>query len=108
MTKVLLTNEKEQFSGLLCFDGDFFEAFGFVIGGGFEALTRIPLELIGSVSASFDSGMLKTPRLEIAGRDDLGFEGSILIPIDPDPSEQAAVAQLADEVQKAVSEGGGA
>lgn len=106
MTKVLLKNEKEQLAGLLCFDGEFFEAFGFTIGGGIESLTRIPLELIGSASASFDSGMLKTPRLEIEGRSDVGVEGSTLIPIDPDPSEQAAVAQLVDEIQKAISERG--
>ena len=108
MTKVLLHNEKEQLSGLLCFDGEFFEAFGFAIGGSIESLTRIPLELIGSADASFDSGMLKTPRLEIEGRSDVGVAGSTLIPIDPDPSEQAAVAQLVEEIQTAVSQRGDA
>jgi hypothetical protein len=62
--------------------------------------------MMESATASFDSGLLKTPRIEIAGREDLGL-GSMLLPIDPDPSEQAAVAQLAEEIQKAIDERGG-
>ena len=62
--------------------------------------------MMESATASFDSGLLKTPRIEIVGREDLGL-GSMLLPIDPDPSEQAAVAQLAEEIQKAIDERGG-
>jgi hypothetical protein len=106
MTRVLLKNEKEQLTGLLVFEGGVFEAFGFAIGGSFDSLARIPIELIESVDASFDSGLLKSPRLEIVGREDLGI-GDMLLPIEPDPSEQAAVAQLAEEIEKAIERRGG-
>jgi hypothetical protein len=106
MTEVLLSNEKEQFTGLLSFDGNVFEAFGFEVGGSFESFARIPVAMMESAGASFDSGLVKTPRLEIAGREDLGL-GELLLPIDPDPSEQAAVAQLAEEIQKAIDERNG-
>jgi hypothetical protein len=106
MTEVLLKNEKEQLTGLMVFDGDVFEAFGFEIGGSFESFARIPVAMMESVDAAFDSGLLKTPRLEIVGREDLGL-GSMLLPIDPDPSEQAAVAQLAEEIQRAIDERNG-
>jgi hypothetical protein len=105
MTKVLLKNEKEQLSGLLCFDGEVFEAFGFEIGGSMGSLMRIPREMMESAGVSFDSGMLKTPKLEIVGREDLGL-GSELIAIDPDPSEQAALTQLVDEIRAAIDERG--
>jgi hypothetical protein len=106
MTEVLLKNEKEQFTGLLVFDGAVFEAFGFEIGGSFESFARVPVAMMESASASFDTGMLKTPRLEIAGREDLGL-GDMLLPLDPDPTEQAAVAQLAEEIQTAIDQRGG-
>jgi hypothetical protein len=101
MSEVLLKNEKEQLTGLLTFDGRVFEAFGFEVGGSFESFARIPVAMMESANASFDSGLLKTPRIEIVGRGDLGL-GSMLLPIDPDPSEQAAVAQLTGEIQKAI------
>ena len=107
MTEVLLKNEKEQFTGLFVFDGTIFEAFGFEVGGSFGSFARIPVAMMESANASLDSGMLKTPRLEIVGREDLGL-GHLLIPFDPDPSEQAAVAQLVEEIQKAIEERGGA
>ena len=107
MTEVLLKHEKEQFTGLLVFDGAIFEAFGFEIGGSFGSFARIPVAMMESANASFDSGMLKTPKLEIVGRDDLNL-GHLLLPFDPDPSEQAAVAQLVEEIQKAIEERGGA
>jgi hypothetical protein len=97
----LLKNEKEQLSGLLDFDGEVFEAFGFEIGGSMGSFVRIPVELMEGASASFESGLIATPKLEIVGRDDLGL-GSTLIPIDPDPSEEGAVARFAEEIQKAI------
>jgi hypothetical protein len=106
MTEVLLKSEKEQLTGLLVFDGSVFEAFGFEIGGSFESFARIPVPMMESATATFDSGLLKTPRIEIVGRDDLGL-GSMLLPIDPDPPEQAAVAQLVEEIQKAIDERSG-
>ena len=106
MTEVLLKNEKEQFTGLLVFDGTIFEAFGFEIGGSFGSFARIPVAMMESASASFDSGVLKTPKLVIAGREDLQL-GDLQLPLDPDPSEQAAVAQLVEEIQKAINERGG-
>ncbi len=106
MTEVLLKHEKEQFTGLLVFDGAIFEAFGFEIGGSFGSFARIPVAMMESANASFDSGMLKTPKLEIVGRGDLNL-GHLLLPFDPDPSEQAAVAQLVEEIQKAIEERGG-
>ena len=63
--------------------------------------------MMESASASFDSGMLKTPMLVITGREDLGL-GDLQLPFDPDPSEQAAIAQLVEEIQKAIDERGGA
>jgi hypothetical protein len=83
-----------------------FEAFGFEIGGSFGSFVRVPVAMMASASASFDSGMLKTPKLVIAGREDLGL-GDMLLPLDPDPSEQAAIAQLVEEIQKAIEERGG-
>jgi hypothetical protein len=106
VSEVLLKHEKEQLTGLLTFDGSTFEAFGFEIGGSFESFARIPVAMMESAEASFASGLLKTPRIEIAGRDDLNL-GSMLLPIDPDPSEQAAVAQLVDEIQAAIERRGG-
>jgi hypothetical protein len=105
--RVLLKNEKEQLTGLLVFDGEVFEAFGFEIGGSLQSFARIPVEMMESADATFDSGLLKTPRVEIVGRDDLGL-GQLLLPIDPDPSEQAAVAALVEEIRKAIEERGGA
>ncbi len=101
MTDVLLKHEKEQFTGLLTFDGATFEAFGFEVGGSFSSFARIPVAMMESADASFDSGLLKTPRIEITGRTDLNL-GSMLLPVDPDPSEQAAVAQLVEEIQTAI------
>ncbi|HEY7257128.1 MAG TPA: hypothetical protein VH476_10650 [Solirubrobacterales bacterium] len=105
MTEVLLRNEKEQFTGLLVFDGAVFEAFGFEIGGSFGSFARIPVAMMESAEASFDSGMLKTPKLVITGREDLQL-GDLQLPFDPDPSEQAAVAQLVEEIQRAIAERG--
>ena len=84
MTEVLLKHEKEQFTGLLVFDGAIFEAFGFEIGGSFGSFARIPVAMMESANASFDSGMLKTPRLEIVGRDDLDL-GAPAAPVRPRP-----------------------
>src|SRR4029077_447063 len=106
MTEVLLKNEKEQLTGVLVFDGVVFEAFLFEIGGSFESFARIPVAMMEGANVSFDSGLLKTPRIEIVGRDDLNL-GHMLLPIDPDPSEQAAVTQLVEEIQKAIEERGG-
>ncbi|HEY1355478.1 MAG TPA: hypothetical protein VGF09_04110 [Solirubrobacterales bacterium] len=106
MTEVLLKNEKEQFTGVLTFDGTVFEAFGFEIGGSFGSFVRVPVAMMASAGASFDSGMLKTPKLVITGREDLGL-GDLQLPLDPDPSEQAAIAQLVEEIQKAIDERGG-
>jgi hypothetical protein len=105
MTEVLLKHEKEQLTGLLVFDGDVFEAFGFEIGGSFGSFARVPVAMMESAAASFDSGLLKTPRLEIVGRSDLGL-GDMLLPIEPDPSEQAAVEGLVGEIQQAIERRG--
>jgi hypothetical protein len=61
--------------------------------------------MMESASATFDSGLLKTPRLQIVGREDLGL-GDLLLPFDPDPSEQAAIAALVEEIQKEIQERG--
>ena len=106
MTEVLLKNEKEQFTGVLTFDGTVFEACGFEVGGSFGSFARVPVAMMANASASFDSGMLKTPKLVIAGREDLGL-GDMQLPFDPDPSEQAAIAQLVEEIQRAIDERGG-
>ena len=87
------------------FDGTVFEAFGFEIGGSFGSFARIPVAMMASASASFDSGMLKTPKLVITGREDLQL-GDMQLPFDPDPSEQAAIAQLVEEIQKAIDQRG--
>jgi hypothetical protein len=105
VTELLLKHEKGQFTGLLTFDGSIFEAFGFGAGGSFSSFARIPIEMMEGAKASFDAGMLKTPRIEIVGRDDLNL-GSMLLPIDPDPSEQAAVAQFVEEIQAAIERRG--
>jgi hypothetical protein len=63
--------------------------------------------MMESAEASFDTGMLKTPKLAITGREDLQL-GDLQLPFDPDPSEQAAVAQHVGEIQKAIDERGGA
>ncbi len=63
--------------------------------------------MMESAAASFDSGVLKTPKLTISGREDLQL-GDLQLPFDPDPSEQAAIAQLVAEIQKAIDERGGA
>jgi hypothetical protein len=36
------------------------------------------------------------------------FTGDMQLPFDPDPSEQAAIAQLVEEIQHAIDERGGA
>jgi hypothetical protein len=59
--------------------------------------------MMESAEATFDSGVLKTPKLVITGREDLQL-GDLQLPFDPVPSEQAAIAQLVEEIQKAIDE----
>ena len=92
---------------MFVFDGTIFEAFGFEIGGSFGSFARVPVAMMASASATFDSGVLKTPKLVIAGREDLGL-GDLQLPFDPDPTEQAAIAQLVQEIQRAIDQRGGA
>ena len=60
------------------------------------------------VNLTFEKGMLKTPRLEVLSNPAKGDSYGIQLPLDPSDDEVPALQQLADAMQSAIEERGGA
>ena len=60
------------------------------------------------VNLTFEKGMLKTPRLEVLSNPAKGDSYGIQLPLDPSDDEVPALQQLADAMQAAIEERGGA
>ena len=60
------------------------------------------------VNLTFEKGMPKTPRLEVLSNPAKGDSYGIQLPLDPSDDEVPALQQLADAMQSAIEERGGA
>ena len=102
--RVSLEHENTAFRGVLVFDGERFQTLGFA-----ENVSRtLPVELIDEVSLSLEKGMLKTPMIEVISNPAKGDSYGIQLPIKPSDDERVALQELADAIQGAIDERGGA
>ena len=81
------------------FDGEVFGAFGF----GEQHAIRVAVELMRNVRLSLERGMLTDPNLTIEGRGGSWGWGSNPV---PDASQEAALQDLATELQAAIERRG--
>ncbi|MDQ2675703.1 MAG: hypothetical protein M3Y34_02755 [Actinomycetota bacterium] len=97
-TVVVLEHEQPAMTGVLTFDGETFERFGFNT----IHSARVPVYLMKSVEVSFESGLLKTPYFRIEGVGGVG----VTLGLDPKESDKPALESLAGEIDAAISKGG--
>ncbi|HRV59849.1 MAG TPA: hypothetical protein P5138_04415 [Solirubrobacterales bacterium] len=84
-------------SGVIRFDGEVFEMFGFATDGS----RRIHIATIQQLELSFKSGMLATPTISMSGRN--GGMSGIIQAIKPDEAEAVDLTALVAEVNEAAA-----
>jgi hypothetical protein len=100
--RVSLAHENPAFAGVLVFDGETFETFGFA-----ENISRrLPIELIDEVGLTLDKGLLKTPMLTVLSKPAQGDSYGMQIPLEPSDGEVVALQELADAIQAAIDKKG--
>lgn len=97
-TVVILEHEQPAMSGVLTFDGEVFERFGFNT----VHSARVPVYLMTGVEVSFESGLLKAPYFRVEGVGGVGM----MLGLDPKDSDKPALESLAGEIDAAISERG--
>jgi hypothetical protein len=96
--RVSLGHENPAFAGVLVFDGELFETFGFA-----ENISRrLPIELIDEVGLSLEKGMLKTPMLTVLSNPAKGDSYGVQLPLEPGDDEVAALQELVASIQNAI------
>jgi hypothetical protein len=97
--KVELAHENAVYAGLLSFDGEIFEAFGF----NERQSTRMPIDLIEEVTLGLKKGMLTDPNLSVHGRGgSLGWSANL----HPSEAEVAALQEFVDAMNAALEDRG--
>jgi hypothetical protein len=100
--RVSLSHENPAFAGVLVFDGETFETFGFA-----ENIShRLPIELIDEVGLSLEKGMLKTPMLTVLSNPAKGDSYGVQLPIEPEEGDVPALQELVAVIQKAIDDRG--
>jgi hypothetical protein len=97
-TVVIIEHEQPAMTGVLTFDGEVFERFGF----NSVHSARLPVYLMTGVELSFETGMLKTPYFQI---DAVGGAG-LSLGLEPTDSDRLALESLAVEIESAISKRG--
>ena len=95
--RVSLANENVAYAGVVSFDDEVFEALGFADTTAY----RMPIELIDEVELYDDY-------LNVLSNPVKGDSYGIQLPIKPSDDERVALQELADAIQGAIDERGGA
>ncbi len=98
--EVRLENSQPSLDGLLTFDGEVVEVFGF----NDVRSVRLPARLIEGAEVSFDKGLLSQPKVTFPGRNGcMGYTQAI----DPSDELKPALEEFASAVTRAASRFGG-
>lgn len=95
--EVRLEHRLTTMDGLLTFDGEIVEVFGF----NDVRSVRMPVRLIEEVTVSFKDGLIAQPNITFQGRN--GGMGYIQA-IEPPPEQQPEIEHFAAAVNKAIQE----
>ena len=96
-TELRLEHEQPALNGLITFDGEMVEAFGF----NDVRSVRMPLALLEEATVSFKSGLLSQPAITFKGRNGgLGYVQPIEVPDERRPEIEAFVAAVNKAIQE--------